>query len=260
MEFPELRDEVIALSKSIGQWMLKQRVSADEVETKSMNNLVSFVDKESEARIVEGLSIILPEAGFIAEEGTGKPVDGGLNWIIDPLDGTTNYLHRLPCWCTSVALHGPDGLLLGVIYDPNRDECFSAVKGGGAFCNGERINTSATTQLLNSLLATGFPYDDFSRHEGYMKLFAELMQCSRGLRRLGSAALDLAYVARGTFEVFYEYGLSPWDVAAGILIVEEAGGEVTGFSGGVNPIFGEELIASNGKVHNEIQEMAVRFL
>lgn len=240
--------------------MLEQQVAVEEVETKSLNNLVSYVDKESERRFVEGLSALLPDSGFIAEEGTGKPVDGGLNWIIDPLDGTTNYLHHLPCWCTSVALHGPDGLLLGVIYDPNRDECFSAIKGGGAFCNGEAIEVSKAERLSHSLLATGFPYDDFSRQEGYMKLFAELMRNSRGLRRLGSAALDLAYVARGTFEVFYEYGLNPWDVAAGILIVEEAGGKVTGFGEGVDPIFGEELIASNTKVHREMQEMAARYL
>lgn len=260
MQLLPLRDDVIELSKSIGQWMLRQQVSSDEIEAKSLNNLVSYVDKESERRFVDALRALLPGAGFIAEEGTGKPVDGGLNWIIDPLDGTTNFLHQLPCWCTSVALHGPDGLLLGVIYDPNRDVCFSAVKGGGAFCNGEALQVSAKTRLADSLLATGFPYDDFSRQEGYMQLFAELMRSSRGLRRLGSAALDLAYVARGTFDVFYEYGLNPWDVAAGILIVEESGGKVSGFADDADPIFSEELIASNGNVHQEMQELAVRFL
>jgi myo-inositol-1(or 4)-monophosphatase len=256
---PQLLEEVIDLSRTIGSWMLEQQVSADAIETKSFNNLVSYVDKESEKRFVDALQKLLPGSGFIAEEGTGKPVDGGLNWIIDPLDGTTNYLHHFPSWCTSVALHSPDGLLLGVIYDPNRDEVFSAVKDGGAHLNGKPIQVRTTTSLQQSLLATGFPYDDFGREAPYHLLFQELTRSTRGLRRPGSAALDLAYVAKGSFELFYEYGLNPWDVAAGILIVREAGGEVTGFDRSGDPLFGEDIVASNGAVHAEMLERIAKY-
>lgn len=259
LQLPHLLNEVIALSRTIGNWMLEQQVGSEAIETKSFNNLVSFVDKESERRFVEGLSKLLPEAGFIAEEGTGEPVDGGLNWIIDPLDGTTNFLHEYPSWCTSVALHSPDGLLIGVIYDPNRNEVFSASKNGGAHMNGKAIQVRPTDTLKNSLLATGFPYDDFGREAPYHLLFQDLTRTTRGLRRPGSAALDLAYVAKGSFELFYEYGLNPWDVAAGILIVLEAGGQVTGFVSDGDPLFGEDIVASNGYVHGEMLERIAKY-
>ena len=248
-----LTSEVIALSKSIGVWMKAQTdVHEGMVEVKSENNLVTYVDKESERRFVEGLRALLPEAGFVAEEGTGERNASGLNWVIDPLDGTTNFVHGMPVWCTSIGLCDGTKPILGVIYDPNTDECFSAFQGGGAFLNGKPIRVSNVNTVQQSLLATGFPYDDFGREEAYIELFRKLIRGTRGLRRLGSAALDMAWTACGRVEGFYEYGLNPWDVAAGAIIVQEAGGIVTEFNGGEDFVFGEDLVCTNGLTHDEM--------
>jgi myo-inositol-1(or 4)-monophosphatase len=194
---------------------------------------------------------LAPEAGFIAEEGTGERKEG-LNWIIDPLDGTTNFVHGLPCYCISIGLANGSDMLVGVVLEVTRNECFSAWKGGGAWLNGKAILVSQRRRLQESLLATGFPYDDFDKEAAYMELLRALMHNSRGIRRLGSAAADLAYVACGRFEAFYEYGLNPWDVAGGALLVREAGGTVTDFGNGDDWLFGEELLASNGHIHGEL--------
>lgn len=250
---PKLTEAVVTLSREVAAFIRTEgtRFSDANVESKSLNNLVSYVDKGAEQHFVDGLSSLLPEAGFIAEEGTGARAEE-LNWVIDPLDGTTNFIHGIPCYCTSVALMRGNSVLLGVVLEVTRDECFSAWKGGGAFLNGSAIHVSGRRTLVESLLATGFPYDDFGREAQYMDLLRALMHNSRGIRRLGSAAADLAYVACGRFEAFYEYGLNPWDVAAGALIVEEAGGTVTDFNGGERYVFGEEIVASNGAIHTEL--------
>ncbi len=255
MQLQPLLDKVIQLSLEVAEWIAEQRVSAKDIELKSLNNLVSYVDKQAEQKFVSGLSELLPEAGFIAEEGTGTANRIGYNWIIDPLDGTTNYLHGVPMWCTSAALIKDGILQLGVICDPNRNEVYSALTGGGAFRNGDRISCSEATHLTQSLLGTGFPYDDFGRQKAYMELLTYLTRNTRGIRRPGSAALDLAYVACGRFDGFYEYALNPWDVAAGILLVREAGGVVSGFSKNGDPIFGDDLIASNKFIYHELQEI-----
>jgi myo-inositol-1(or 4)-monophosphatase len=252
-ELAQLTDAVVKLSKEIGTWMKQQTdVRESTAELKTENNLVTYVDKESERRFVDGLSALLPQAGFVAEEGTGSKNEGGYNWVIDPLDGTTNFVHGVPVWCTSIGLcYGKDAVL-GVIYDPNTEECYSAYKDGGAYLNGQPIAVSSIQQLQQSLLATGFPYDDFGREEAYIHLFRELMKDSRGMRRLGSAALDMAWTACGRFEGFYEYGLNPWDVAAGTIIVEEAGGKVSGFNQGDDPIFGDDMVCTNGHIHTAL--------
>lgn len=255
MQLQPLLDKVIQLSLEVAEWIAEQRVSAKDIELKSLNNLVSYVDKQAEQKFVSGLSELIPDAGFIAEEGTGTANRSGYNWIIDPLDGTTNYLHGLPMWCTSVALIKDGILQLGVICDPNHNEVYSALTGGGAFRNGDRISCSEATHLTQSLLGTGFPYDDFGRQKAYMELLTYLTRNTRGIRRPGSAALDLAYVACGRFDGFYEYALNPWDVAAGILLVREAGGVVSGFSKNGDPIFGDDLIASNKFIYHELQEI-----
>lgn len=254
-ELEHLTNKVITLSRSIGQWMLSQRIDESNAEIKTENNLVTYVDKESEFRFVNGLKEILPEAGFIAEEGTGAAINGGLNWVIDPLDGTTNFVHGVPVWCTSIALTLDNRALVGVIYDPNSEEMFSASKGNGALLNGKSISVSKIEGLSSSLLATGFPYDDFGREDQYLQLFKALTHSTRGMRRLGSAALDMAWTACGRFEAFYEYGLNPWDVAAGTIIIEEAGGKVTEFNGGVNPIFGLDLMCTNGHIHEALSKV-----
>lgn len=242
---------VTRLARTVGTLILeeRQRFSADRVEKKGHNDLVSYVDKEAERRLVDGLSALLPEAGFITEEKTRNDQGAGLRWIIDPLDGTTNFIHGIPCFCISIGLFDRDEGLLGVVHELNLDECFYAWRSGGAFLNGNPIRTSATRSLSDSLIATGFPYHNYDRMQSYMAVFDYCMRNTRGLRRLGSAAADLAYVAAGRFEIFYEYGLNPWDVAGGIVLVSEAGGVVTDFSGGNNALFGAEIIAGGKAVH-----------
>ncbi|MFN8777068.1 MAG: inositol monophosphatase family protein [Flavobacteriales bacterium] len=247
--------EVDQLSIEIGGWMKQQSAADISTELKTFNNLVTYVDKESERRFVEGLHSILPAAGFVAEEGTGEPVPGGLNWIIDPLDGTTNFVHGLNIWCTSIGLARGSEPLVGVIYDPNANELFSGSRNRGARLNEKNIRVSQVNTLSKSLLATGFPYDDFGREEQYFLLLRALTHRTRGIRRLGSAALDMAWVACGRMEAFYEYGLNSWDVAAGTLLIREAGGMSTTFNGGDDPIFGEDLICSNGDVYEELLEV-----
>jgi myo-inositol-1(or 4)-monophosphatase len=257
IDFIKVSQQAESLIRETGIWMKSQRVSASEIEIKTPNNLVSFVDKESERRLVEGLSQIFPEAGFIAEEGTGERA-AVWNWVIDPLDGTTNFLHDVPIWCISVALCHERKAVIGIIFDPHKNEMFVASKGNGCYLNGHKIQISQRNVLADSLLVTGFPYDDFGREEQYIGLFRSLMKKTRGIRRLGSAALDLAWVACGRFEAFYEYGLNPWDVAAGVILVEEAGGKVTGFHQG-DPIFEEDIIASNGQIHEELKSLTQEY-
>ncbi|MCB9169235.1 MAG: inositol monophosphatase [Flavobacteriales bacterium] len=227
------------------------------VNTKSANNLVTHVDHTAEDRLVDALEVLLPEAGFIAEEGSGEK-GATLNWVIDPLDGTTNFVHGVPCYCISIALLDGAEPLLGFVHEVTRDERFSAWKGGGAWLNGSPIRVSERQRLQDSLLATGFPYDDFGYETEYMDLLRELMHRTRGIRRLGSAAADLAYVACGRFEAFYEYGLNSWDVAAGVLLVREAGGRVSGFRPSKDPVFDEEIVASNNAIHDELLEVIER--
>ncbi len=253
MDLKQLTDDVSLLCSEVAVFIRTEaaRFTEASVESKSLNNLVSYVDKTAETKLVAGLGTLVPEAGFIAEEGTGDRKEG-LNWIIDPLDGTTNFVHGLPCYCISIGLADGNDMLIGVVLEITRNECFSAWKGGGAWLNGTAIHVSKRAHLQESLLATGFPYDDFGKEAQYMELLRALMHNSRGIRRLGSAAADLAYVACGRFEAFYEYGLNPWDVAAGALLVQEAGGTVTDFRNGGDWLFGEELVASNGAIHQEL--------
>ncbi len=231
-------------------------VENQQIETKALNSLVSYVDKKAEEMLVEGCMKILPEAGFITEEETiEKSADKEWLWIIDPLDGTTNFLHSLPFFSISVALQHRGKTVMGLVCEVNRRELFYAIKNEGAFLNGKKISCSQTEKLADSLLATGFPYYDFGRRDAYMKLLGELMPKCRGIRRLGSAALDLAYTACGRFDAFFEYSLAPWDVAAGAFIVEEAGGIVTDFSGGDNYLYGKEIFATNRGINKEMSEL-----
>ncbi|HKK38922.1 MAG TPA: inositol monophosphatase family protein [Cryomorphaceae bacterium] len=253
----ELLKQVIEISIETGKFLRDEResIKASEIEMKSgKNDLVSRADKEAERRFVEFLRNVLPEAGYIAEEGTGERAEK-YNWIIDPLDGTTNYLFGIPCYCTSVALWKEGEILLGVIYDPERDECFSAAKGLGAFLNDNPIKVSGQKDMGLALLATGFPYNNKGRQMEYLKILAEVNSKSRGIRRLGAAAVDMAYVACGRFEGFYEYGLNAWDVAAGAIIIEEAGGKVSDFYGKDNYLFGSTLVCDNGLMHDELVEL-----
>lgn len=236
-----------------GAFIREQRKTFSEkvVEYKGFNDLVSYVDKSAEQLLVDRLKLILPEAGFITEENTAGSDGQEYQWIIDPLDGTTNFVHGVPCYCVSVALAQNGKVIIGIIYEINLDECFYAWKDGGAFLNGASIKVSEVNELKRSLLATGFPYTNFSKMKEYMDVFDYCMRNTHGLRRLGSAAVDMAYVACGRFEGFYEYGLNAWDIAAGCIIIEEAGGKVGDFSGGDNFLFGKEIISCNAGIYNE---------
>ncbi|MFY0591585.1 inositol monophosphatase family protein [Roseivirga sp.] len=243
----KLLQDVIVLVKETGEFIRQESRKFDDskIEYKGKNDLVSYVDKEAEKRLVKGLSDVLPGSGFIAEEGTSKHRSDIYNWIIDPLDGTTNFTHGLPIYSISVALLKRGELVMGIVYEINRDECFHALKGQGAFLNHAPIKVSEVKTLDKSLLATGFPYYNFDQMRQYLTIINEFMQTTHGLRRMGSAAVDLAYTACGRFEGFFEYNLNAWDVAAGALIVQEAGGTVTDFKGNDDFVFGREIVAGN---------------
>ncbi len=215
----------------IGGRILAERFNGERtIEYKGGIDLVTDADRASEAAVLGFLRGRHPEHAILAEE-SGAAQGTGLRWIVDPLDGTTNYSHRVPHFCVSVAVDGPDGVLAGAIYNPLLDELFSAARGEGATLNGQPLRASATTDLHRALLCTGFPYDVRERPEGPLGLFTRIILRAQGMRRTGSAALDLAYVAAGRFDGFFEFGLKPWDVAAGALLVKEAGGAMSRIDG-----------------------------
>jgi myo-inositol-1(or 4)-monophosphatase len=212
--------------------------------------LVSFVDKESEKVLKQRLSNILPSSSFLGEEsGSDGIQDSEFLWIVDPLDGTTNYLHGLPVFSISVALLKNGEPIVGVVDCPVLKETFTAYSGGGAHLNGEPISVAMNKRLSDTLIATGFPYYKFDRMDAYLEVLADLMQSTHGLRRMGSAAIDLAYTACGRFDGFFEMNLSPWDVAAGVLLVREAGGKVTDFQGNSSVIFNKEILAASESIY-----------
>lgn len=257
MNLNDILQPTLALIKETGAFIRREGKNFDRsnIEHKGLNDLVSYVDKQAEQKLVDGLRQILPGCGFITEEGTAQSNNEEYTWIIDPLDGTTNFLHSLPVFAVSVGLLHHQSLVMGVVYEVNQDEMFSAIKGQGAYCNGEKISVSPITTVSQSLIATGFPYHDFGMMQTYLGILDHFMRKSHGLRRMGSAAVDLVYTAIGRFEGFFEYNLKPWDVAGGALIVQEAGGTVTDFQGGSDFIFGKSLIATNGKLHQEVLEI-----
>ena len=246
MDLENICHQTIALVKKTGKFIQKERENFDtsRIEFKgSHSNMVSYVDKEAEKILVKGLKMLVPEAGFITEEETETIKGEKYNWIIDPLDGTTNFLHNVPLYCVSVALECKGKVIVGVIYSVVNDECFYSWKGGGAFLNNKRITVSKAKSIEESLIATGFPYQLFDKFDNYMLIIKDFVEHTHGLRRLGAAALDLAYVACGRFEGYFEFSIKPWDIAAGILLVKEAGGVVTDFKGGDDVLFCGEIVA-----------------
>jgi len=261
MHLEKLTHEVIRVAKQAGDFIRQERKSFDpnKIEYKGLNDLVSYVDKTAEKIIVTELEKALPEAGFITEEKTTTKIGDRYNWIIDPLDGTTNFIHGVPSFSVSIALKEYDELILGVVYEINLDECFYAWKGAPAYLNGKEIHVSNNPTVGGSLIATGFPYYDFEKQPAYIALFTELMKSCHGLRRLGSAAVDLAYTACGRFEAFYEYNLNPWDIAAGVVIVRQAGGNVVNYHGGDEVLNSRQLLATNGKITEEMLEIIQKY-
>lgn len=259
-DYASVERQVVEAAREAAGFIRKESLGFDRsrIEQKNRhNNLVSYVDKESERRLVDALEKILPGCGFLAEEGTEKPSTNGYMWIIDPLDGTTNFTHGLPPFSVSIGLSHHGDLVLGVVLEVMSGECFHAYKGSPAFCDGKEIRVAATTALNESLLATGFPYDTHGRMDRHLAVIREFLQVSHGVRRLGSAATDLVYVACGRLDGFFEYNLSPWDVAAGGFIVRQAGGMVTDFSGKPDFLFSRQLCAGN-RIHGKMLEIINR--
>ncbi|HAK59656.1 MAG TPA: inositol monophosphatase [Nitrospiraceae bacterium] len=226
-----------------------------EIAFKGAINLVTEMDRRSERTVVETLLKAFPDHGIMAEEETRIENGSDFTWIIDPLDGTTNYAHGYPCFSVSIALEDRGEVIAGVVYDPMRAELFSAGKGAGAYLNGNRISVSKTGDLIHSLLSTGFPYDRSMSKENNLNYFIALLMASQEVRRDGSAALDLCAVAAGRFDGFWELKLNAWDVAAGTLIVQEAGGRISDLSGERSSIYDKEILASNGRIHEQMVEI-----
>jgi len=235
-------------------------ISMNEVEVKGIHNFVTEVDKAAEAMIIDRLKFLVKDAGFIAEEGTLQTRGERYNWVIDPLDGTTNFIHGAPPVAVSIALVEDSRPVVGVIYEIWMKESFFAWKGSAAYLNDTEIRVSDIALVKDALIATGFPYYNFDRFKGFMDTMDYFFLNTHGVRRMGSAATDLAYVACGRYDGFYEYNLSPWDVAAGALIVTQAGGKVTDFSGGDNYLFGHEIVAANNRVHGAFLNDVARFM
>jgi myo-inositol-1(or 4)-monophosphatase len=250
MHFNELCDSVCDTARFAGQFMLDERkvFSPDKIETKGLNDFVSYVDKKTEKLIVEELSPLIAGAGFLTEEGTVRQSHNSkYTWIIDPLDGTTNYIHGLSPYAVSIGLIENDIPVLGVVYIVSANQCFYAWKNSKAFMNGKEIRPSAVGSIKDSIAITGFPYRLGDKIDNYMNLMRYLTFNSHGVRRLGSAAADLAYVAAGWADVFYQTDLYPWDVAAGAFIAQQAGATVTDFNGGNNYLFGQSILATGNK-------------
>ncbi len=228
------------------------------VERKGLHDFVTEVDREAEHAVTELLQRRYPDHGILAEEGTVGAPGSDLRWVIDPLDGTTNFIHGLGIFSVSVALEGPDGLLAGAIYDPVHDEIFHAHRGGGAKLDGTTIRCTQLRALDDSLLATGFPFRQLGRLDRYLRAFEAFARSTSGIRRAGSAALDLAHVACGRYDGFWEIGLSRWDIAAGCLLVEEAGGVVTDLSGGAGYLASGDLLAAGPALHAPMLEVTRR--
>lgn len=251
-----------AIIRTVGEFGKNQFVNFSDasIQYKGKNNLVSYVDIESERMLREQLGRLLPGSGFIGEEEGADAQEVPYMWVIDPVDGTTNYTHGVPFWAISVALLHHGHPVMGFVYEVMHNEMFSAVAGHGARLNGNPIQVHKAGALDRALLATGFPYTDFSFLEEYMRMFGAFMQRCHGLRRFGSAALDLAYVAAGRFDGFFEIGLNPWDVAAGVLIVREAGGTCSTFSGDGSCIFAKQICAGEPVVHAAMLSTIQEFL
>ncbi|MDR1129496.1 MAG: inositol monophosphatase [Prevotellaceae bacterium] len=250
IQFSEICENVCGIARIAGKFMLDERknFSPDRIEVKGVNDFVSYVDKKTEELIVGRLSPLIAGAGFLTEEGTVRQSrDAQYTWIIDPLDGTTNYIHGLAPYAVSIGLTENGVPVLGVVYIASADQCFYAYKDSGAYLNGEEIKPSSIELIKDSLTITGFPYRLGDKIDSYMNLMKHLTSNSHGVRRLGSAAADLVYIAAGWAEAFYQTDLNPWDVAAGAFIAKQAGASVSDFTGGDNYIFGHSILATGNK-------------
>ncbi len=251
----EFLETAVQAARAAGALQREQLWQEHDVTFKGEINLVTEVDRASEEMIVEALRAKYPDHDVLAEESDYGNFGSPFKWIIDPLDGTTNYAHGFPWFGVSIALEVEGAVKLGVVCHPMMDELFAAIKGEGAFLNGKPIRVSRRAPLKNCLLATGFPYDRTRNNENNFANFENFQMAARAVRRAGAAALDLAYVAAGRLDGYWEIKLKPWDVAAGALLVEEAGGKVTDHAGGPYSVYDHRILASNGLIHDEMVEV-----
>jgi len=262
MNYKDLCLQVQEIARETGKFIREEgkKIKVSDIEFKGITSLVTYVDKTAEARIVEAVKQLVPDSGFVAEEGTADSHNEKYTWIIDPLDGTTNFIHGIAPHSVSIALKEDDKIVLGVVYEVKLNEMFYAWKDSAAYLNGNKIRVSPNSKSEHALIATGFPYYDFDRVDAYIAAMKHLMKHTRGLRRLGSAAVDLSYVAAGRFDAFYEHALHAWDVAAGAFIIQQAGGKITDFNGGENWLFGGEIIAASNNYFDEFYQVINRNL
>ena len=262
MDYKEICFKVQDIARLAGKFIREEwkKISSSDVELKSVSSLVTYVDINVENRIVASLKNLIPESGFIAEEGTATTNDEKFKWIVDPLDGTTNYIHGITPYSISIALMEENELVLGVVYEIASNEMFYAWKGSHAYLNEKIIKPATAVKSEDTLIGTGFPYYNFEKIEAYINALRELMKSTRGIRRLGSAAVDLCYVAAGRFDAFFEHALHVWDIAAGAFIIKQAGGKITDFDGGENWLFCGEIIAASEKYFPEFFRIINQYL
>jgi myo-inositol-1(or 4)-monophosphatase len=247
-------EAALTAAKEAGEVLRKGFGRRHSVRYKGEVDLVTEIDEQAEQVIREILLGAFPAYGMLAEEGGTLAGEENARWIVDPLDGTTNYAHGLSLFCVSIALERAGKVVLGVVHDPMREETYVAERGGGAFLNGDPTRVSDTEELIQALIATGFPFDRAQMPEA-LDLFGRFAAITRGMRRLGSTALDLCYVASGRLDGYHERGIWAWDIAAGSLILEEAGGKVTDYRGGILDLEGREIVASNGRLHSAMTKL-----
>jgi myo-inositol-1(or 4)-monophosphatase len=249
-------DDVIKIAREAGE-IIKNGFRTDfSIEFKtSATNLVTEIDKKSEKTIIDFINKKYPDHGILAEESGGDYNNKEYVWIIDPLDGTTNFAHGLPIFSVSIGVQKNGKTICGIVYDVMQDKMYTSEIGGGSFCNNRKLKVNENENLAYSVLVTGFPYDISANPHNAIELFAAFLKSSRAVRRLGSAAIDMCYVADGVFDGFWEVKLNPWDVCAGSLIIEEAGGLITDFHSNPRDLFCKEILATNGKVHSKMIEV-----
>jgi myo-inositol-1(or 4)-monophosphatase len=248
----KLKAFAINLARDAGRLLAGKFNSKLEIHYKGEINLVTEADKMSEDLIIAAINSSFPDHGILSEESPAQNSQAMLRWIIDPLDGTTNYAHGYPIFCVSIALEKEGVVVLGVIYDPLRDDMFVAERGKGAYLNGKKMNVSKTVNLSRSLLATGFPYDIRESKVNNLNHFNLMAMEAQAIRRAGAAALDIAYLACGRFDGFWELKLMPWDMAASCLMVEEAGGIISNMNGCKWDISSPDVLISNGLIHEQM--------
>lgn len=248
----EWKSFALDLARESGSLLKEMFSRKHQIHYKGDINIVTEADKMSENLIIQEIRREFPEHGILSEESDAIAGDGKMRWIIDPLDGTTNYAHGYPVFCVSIALEKDGQVILGVIYDPTRDDLFFAERGQGAFLNSEKLSVSTLSNLSQALLATGFPYDIRESKNNNLDYFNKMAVRVQAIRRAGAAALDLAYLAAGRFDGFWELKLKPWDTAAGCLMVEEAGGVISDISGNPWNLESPVILASNGLIHDQM--------